>query len=46
MINIPKKTLDDYILQVRTAKKFGFNFNEHSDSKIGVLRNFVKNCKL
>jgi hypothetical protein len=27
-VGIAKKTLDDYLLQIRNGKKYGFNFNE------------------
>lgn len=37
-----KKSLDDYLLQLRFGKKFGFNFEANRDSKVGVLRSFVK----
>ncbi|CAD8166748.1 unnamed protein product [Paramecium octaurelia] len=45
-VNISKKSLDDYLLQIRYGRKFGFNFNEHKNEKVGVLRAFVKknNC--
>lgn len=26
-VGIAKKTLDDYLLQIRNGKKYGFNFN-------------------
>ena len=38
MVNISKKTLDDYLSQIKKGKKYGFNFNEHKNEKIGVLR--------
>lgn len=41
-VGISKKSLDDYLLQVRYGKKNGFNFNEHKNEKVGVLRAFVK----
>ena len=41
-IGIAKKTLDDYLLQIRAGRKYGFDFNIHSESKVGVLRTFVK----
>jgi hypothetical protein len=37
--------LDDYLLQLRYGKKYGFDFNEHKEAKIGVLRAFVKKKK-
>lgn len=44
-IGISKKSLDDYLIQLRIGKKFGFNFNEHRNDKVGVLRAFVKKNK-
>jgi len=41
-VGIAKKTLDDYLLQIRAGKKYGFDFNIHSESKVGILRSFVK----
>jgi len=37
--------LDDYLLQLRFGKKFGFDFEKHRESKVGVLRSFVKDEK-
>jgi hypothetical protein len=34
-VGVAKKTLDDYLLQIRNGKKYGFNFNEKSNAKIG-----------
>ena len=42
MVNISKKTLDDYLSQIKKGKKHGFNFNEHKNEKIGVLREFIR----
>lgn len=44
-IDIPKKSLDDYLLQLRFGRKFEFDFNKHKDSRVGVLRAFVKKRK-
>lgn len=44
-VGISKKSLDDYLLQLRYGKKYGFDFNEHKEAKIGVLRAFVKKEK-
>jgi len=44
-VQISKKSLDDYLLQLRFGRKFGFNFNAHKDAKVGVLRAFVKKHK-
>ncbi len=42
IVNISKKTLDDYLSQIKKGKKYGFNFNEHKNDKIGVLREFIR----
>lgn len=41
-VGISKKSLDDYLLQLRFGKKFHFDFAKHQDCKIGKLRLFVK----
>ena len=45
-IGIVKKTLDDYLLQIRNGKRYGFNFHKQKGAKIGELRSFVKEHKL
>ena len=42
---ISKKSLDDYLIQLRIGKFFNFNFTEHKNDKIGILRAFVKKHK-
>ena len=42
-INISKKSLDDYLLQIRLGRKYGFDFDKNKYKKIGVLRDYVKN---
>ena len=42
MIDISKKSLDDYLLQLRLGRKYGFDFNLNKNNKVGVLRSFVK----
>jgi hypothetical protein len=37
-----KKTLDDYLYQLRQGEYYGFKFEEHEHEKIGVLRRFVR----
>jgi hypothetical protein len=41
-VKISKKTLDDYLLQIRCGKRYGFDFNKYQDERIGKLRSFVK----
>lgn len=45
LVGISKKSLDDYLLQLRNGRKYGFNFNEHKDDKIGILRAFNRKHK-
>lgn len=44
-VKISKKSLDDYLLQLRSGREFGFNFQEHKDDKVGILRAYVKKFK-
>jgi hypothetical protein len=44
-VGVAKKSLDDYLLQIRSAKKSGFNFQEHYNERVGVLRSYVKKTK-
>lgn len=44
-MGVSKKSLDDYLLQLRFGKKYGFDFQAHKDDKVGVLRTFVKKEK-
>lgn len=45
-VGISKKSLDDYLMQIRFGRRFGFNFNEHAFDNFGSLRTFVKKKKL
>lgn len=49
IIDISKKTLDDYLSQIRLfifmtrkGKKYGFDFNKNKDYNVGKLRDYVK----
>lgn len=44
-VGISKKSLDDYLIQLRLGKIYDFNFNEHKNEKVGALRAFVKKQK-
>ena len=44
-IGISKKTLDDYFNHIQIAHQFKFNFEKFHESKIGILRKFVKIIK-
>jgi hypothetical protein len=42
MVGVSKKSLDDYMLQLRAGRIYGFDFVKNGDQKVGVLRHFVK----
>lgn len=44
-VGIAKKTLDDYYSLIRTAINFNFNLEKYKESKVGLLRKFVKIAK-
>jgi hypothetical protein len=44
-VGVSKKSLDDYLLQLRFGKKYGFDFQKHRHEKVGVLRSYVKESK-
>ena len=44
-VNVSKKSLDDYLLQLRFGKKYNFDFQKHKNDKVGTLRAFVKKMK-
>ena len=44
-LGMKKKTLDDYFLQIKQGKLYGFDFEHNSNNKIGVLRAFVKKMR-
>lgn len=41
-VGVSKKSLDDYLLQLRFGKKFNFDFEKNKLEKVGTLRHFVK----
>ena len=41
-VGVSKKSLDDYLSQLRQGRALGFNFNQYKDEKVGYLRQFVK----
>ena len=41
-VSVSKKSLDDYLSQLRQGRALGFDFNQHKDQKVGYLRQFVK----
>ena len=44
-VGVSKKRLDDYLLQLRFGKKYGFDFQKNKNEKVGVLRSYVKQQK-
>lgn len=46
MLGVSKKSLDDYYCQLRLAELYQFDFGQHLNEKMGVLRSFVKERKL
>ena len=46
MVGISIKSLDDYLLQLRLGRKYGFNFNQNKTKKVGILRSFVKRHRI
>lgn len=45
LVGISKKSLDDYLLQLRFGRMYGFDFLKHQCANIGVLRKFVREHK-
>lgn len=41
-VGVSKKSLDDYLSQLRQGRTVGFDFNMHKHEKVGYLRQFVK----
>ena len=44
-VGISKKSLDDYLFQIRFGYRYSFNFNEHYNEKVGILRDYVRQKK-
>ena len=44
-VGVSKKSLDDYLSQIRQGRQNGFDFNKNRDEKVGKLRNFKKDFK-
>ena len=45
LVGISKKSLDDYLLQLRFGRMYGFDFLKHQCDNIGHLRKFVRENK-
>ena len=37
-VGVSKKSLDDYLSQLRQGRTLGFDFNVHKNEKVGFLR--------
>ena len=42
LIEVPRKTLEDYSLIIRRALSFGFDLSKNRKKKMGFLRKFIK----
>jgi len=45
LVDIPKKTLADYTLQIKMASEYNFDFQLHCKEKFGVIREFNRRMK-
>ena len=36
-VGVSKKSLDDYLAQLRAGRQFGYDFNANKEKKIGIL---------
>lgn len=45
LVGQSRKTLDDYLLQLRDAKEYNFPFQLHRHEKMGLLRQYNKNFR-
>ncbi len=41
-VGVSKKSLDDYLAQLRAGRQYGYDFNQKKKEKVGDLRRFVK----
>lgn len=41
-VGVSKKSLDDYLSQIRLGRQYGFDFNKNKQLKVGELRTFVR----
>ena len=45
IVGLSKKSLDDYLSQLRLGRKYGFNFDENKEENVGVLRDYINGKK-
>jgi len=41
-VGVQKKSLDDYLAQLRAGRTYGYDFNLRKKEKVGDLRRFIK----
>ena len=41
-VGMAKRSLDDYIMKIRQARRLGYDFEANADEGFGQLRNFIK----
>ena len=41
-VRLSKKTLDEYLNQIKEGKRYNFDFNKHKKDKVNILRGYVK----
>ena len=46
MVNVAKKTLDDYFVGFRLAEHYQYDMEANMDKKIGHMRSFIRNQPL
>jgi len=44
-IGVSKKSLDDYLMNLKYAKSYGFDFNNNLQYGFGLVRSFVRKYK-
>ena len=40
VVKVPKKSLDDYYMQLKKAKDYGFDFSSNNSCMFGIVRKF------
>jgi len=46
ILRIPKKSLEDYMLQIKIAYENGFDFNMYSNTRFGIIRDFNRRMRI
>jgi hypothetical protein len=41
-VGVQKKSLDDYLAQLRAGRQYGYDFNLRKREKVGDLRRYIK----